>query len=285
MGQSTMSNKDITDIDMVIRTLEVEKLKLVKPDPSELHKLKANLDMLKVQSDAIEHARVCQSCLRPFEEKDIQAQIDKKKVEMDEILARGGQLREEYNALSNAYEVGTSSLNTRIEELRARRMKTQNEITFANSGSVDDFNSRMKAWEHNKAEFLSKLGKEEQDYRDQQTGLQSYNNAVDRLNDLKKEDKELVKSLESHDLANLEIIKEALSPKGVTFKEIELKIVEIMKYFPEGFTIELLKKNKSNDEFKKVFNVSLDGVGYKWLSKGMKKLVDIRFANLISDKK
>lgn len=285
MGQSTMSNKDLTDIDMEVRTLEVEKLKLVKPDASELHKLKAQLDMLKASSDAIEHARVCQSCLRPFEEKDIQAQLDKKKVEMDEILARGGQLREEYNAMNNAYEVGMSGINTRIEALRARRMQVQNEITLANSGSVDDFNSRMKAWEHNKAELLSKLGTEEQEYRDQQVTLQAYNNAVDRLNDLKKEDQELVKSLESHDLATLEIVKEALSPKGVTFKEMELKIAEILKYFPEGFHIELLKKNKSNDEFKKVFNVSLDGVAYKWLSKGMKKLVDIRFANLISDKK
>lgn len=58
-----------------------------------------------------------------------------------------------------------------------------------------------------------------------------------------------------------------------------------MKYFPKGFNIELLKKNKSNDEYKKVFNVSLDGVAYKWLSKGMKKIVDTHFCNLISEKK
>ncbi len=65
---------------------------------------------------------------------------------------------------------------------------------------------------------------------------------------------------------------------------MEQKIAEIRKYFPDGFTIELLKKNKTNDNFTKVFQVSLDGVPYQWLSKGMKKVIDIRFANLLSEK-
>ena len=65
---------------------------------------------------------------------------------------------------------------------------------------------------------------------------------------------------------------------------MQVKINEIKKFFPERFDIQLLEKNKSNDNYKKVFLVTLDGVQYRWLSKGMKKIIDIRFANLISEK-
>lgn len=285
MGQTTMSTQALTDIDMEIRTAEFEMTKLIKPDASELHQLKAKYDMMQAQLNAIQHAATCQTCLRPFDPKDIEAQVTKQKADMDTIMARGTELRNDYNALNSAYEIGIANCKSQIEWLKAKRITTQNQITMANSGSVDDFNTRMRAWESVKADLITRLAQDEQKFRDQQSQLQAYNNAVDRIEALKQEDKDLVKSLEGHDLAALEKVKEALSPKGVTFKEMEIKISEILKFFPTGFSIELLKKNKSNDEYKKVFNVSLGGVPYKWLSKGMKKIVDTHFANLISEKK
>ena len=51
---------------MEIRTVEFEMTKLIKPDASELHQLKAKYDMMQAQLNAIEHAATCQTCLRPL---------------------------------------------------------------------------------------------------------------------------------------------------------------------------------------------------------------------------
>lgn len=285
MQANPYSTKELDDIDMQIRTQEVELTKLVKPDAWELHTLKARYDVLSEQSKAIQEARVCQCCLRPFEEKDIQAQVDKKKLEMDTILEQGKTLKQEYTAALEGYEAGKTNIQSEIDKLRAKRNQISSQISLANTGNVDEFNTRLKSWEKIRDDIMVRISTAEATFRDEQSQMNSYNSSFDRIEELKKEDQDLVKSLSTFDLASLEIVQEALSPKGVTFKEMELKIAEILKFFPEGFHIDLLKKNKSNDEYKKVFDVSLSGVPYRWLSKGMKKIVDTHFANLISVKK
>lgn len=285
MQNNPYTTKELDEIDLAIRTQEVEMAKLVKPDPAELHTLKARYDVLSEQSKAIEQARVCQCCLRPFEEKDIEAQTEKKKVEMNDILERGKTLKQEYSASLEAYEIGKANIQSEIDKLRAKRNQVSSQISLANSGNVEEFNAKIKSFDKIRDEISVRLSDAEHKFREEQAQMNSYNSSFDRIEALKKEDQDLVKSLSTFDLASLEIVQEALSPKGVTFKEMELKIVEILKFFPEGFHIDLLKKNKSNDEYKKVFDVSLGGVPYRWLSKGMKKIVDTHFANLISVKK
>ena len=285
MEQVPTSTSELDAIDLEIRAQENELLKLAKPDATELHSLKTRYDMLTEQYNAIEHAKTCQTCLRPFPENEIKAQLDKKKVDMDAILETGKGLKATFTAANEGYEMGRANINNRIDQLRARRNQIQNQITMANTGSVDTFNAKMRSWENIRNDIQTRLTQAEDTYRQEHAAMENWNSASDRIETLKNEDKELVESLSKFDLAALEVVKEALSPKGVTFKEMEKKIAEILLFFPTGVDIELLKKNKSNDEYKKVFNVSMDGVPYKWLSKGMKKVVDTHFANLISEKK
>lgn len=285
MEQIQWSTAELDQLDLEIRAQENELKKLEKPDATELHGLKTRYEMLSEQYNAIEHAKTCQTCLRPFPEQEIQAQLDKKKVDMDAILETGKALKATFVAANEGYEAGVANINSRIDQLRARRNQIQNSITLANSGSVESFNVKMRTWDATRVEIQTRLTNAENLFRQEQADMQNWNNASDRILTLQNEDKELVASLSKFDLASLEKVKEALSPKGVTFKEMEKKLEEILLFFPKGVEIELLKKNKSNDEYKKVFNVSMDGVPYKWLSKGMKKTVDTHFANLISEKK
>lgn len=98
MNNVPSSTSELDAIDLEIRTQEAELTKLVKPNPAELHNLKARYDVLSEQSKAISEAKTCQCCLRPFPEQEIQAQVDKKKIEMDDILERGKSLKAEYTA-------------------------------------------------------------------------------------------------------------------------------------------------------------------------------------------
>lgn len=181
--------------------------------------------------------------------------------------------------------MGKANIQSEIDKLRSRRNQVSSQISLSNSGNVEEFNAKLKSWEKIRDEISVRLSEAEHKFREEQTQLNAYNSSFDRIEELKKEDRDLVASLSNFDLASLELVQEALSPKGVTFKDMEMKIAEILKFFPTGFHIDLLQKNKSNDEYKKVFNVSLNGVPYRWLSKGMKKIVDTHFANLISVKK
>lgn len=204
---------------------------------------------------------------------------------MKAILETGAVEKKEYQANLTAYEEGISVIDRDILEKQQQKLSLQKATELANSSGVTEFNITMDRWNARKTDLANKVFELDTNYRNEQSAIASWNTNEDRIQDLRKKDFEVTEKLKTFDLAGLEKVKEALSPKGVTFREMQTKVEEIKKFFPEGFEIELLRKNKTNDDYKKVFIVSQNGVQYQWLSKGMKMIIDAHFANLISDKK
>lgn len=205
--------------------------------------------------------------------------------DMQAILDTGKIEKAEYQSGLNAYEQGIAAIDRDIQLKQQEKLSLQKATELANSSGVTEFNVTMERWNNRKTDLSNKIFELETNYRNEQSAIASWNNNEDRIQDLRKQDFELTEKLKTFDLGGLEKVKEALSPKGVTFREMQTKVDEIKKFFPEGFEIELLRKNKTNDDYKKVFIVSQSGVQYQWLSKGMKMIIDAHFANLISDKK
>jgi len=283
--EEKLSDNDLRkQINIDIMSIENELKKLVAPDKTELLNLKARFDMLNEQKNAVQHASVCQACMRPFEKEDIEKEVSRIEGDMNGISQTAGSLKKEYQANFEAYTIGTTNLTKALEEKKKAREDLEVSSRTGNSTAIAEFNVKLSQWQQDHDKLVAEHTTLNEKYRQEQSAIQEYNNMSDRIKSLQNEDAELVKGLSWHNLGELETVAEALSPKGVVYKEVEQKIAEIRKYFPDGFTIELLKKNKTNDNFTKVFQVSLDGVPYQWLSKGMKKVIDIRFANLLSEK-
>lgn len=207
------NNQIIQDIDMEIRTQEFELTKLKKPDNSELQNLRTRYTMLQEQRKGIADAAMCQCCLRPFDQVDIDQQLQKKDIDMKAILDLATPMKADYDNLLLAYNTGAQMINTLVDSLKQKRIKAQQEIAMANMGSIEDYNSEIKAWEATKSDLVQRLGRDEATLREQTVAMQSYNSAADRIESLKKEDQDLVASLMSHDLASLEKVQFALSPK------------------------------------------------------------------------
>ena len=280
------SNADkIFELDSEIAALNKQRTLIKKPDMTTLISLKSKYDMLEAQKRAITEAWVCQTCKRPFEEHNKAQEAEIIQNDMQAILDTGAIEKKEYQAWVIAYDEGIAAIDRDIQEKQHAKLSLQKATELANSTGVTEFNVTMDRWNARKTELTNKIFELETGYRNEQTAIASWNTNEDRVQDLRKQDFELTEKLKTFDLAGLEKVKEALSPKGVTFREMQTKVSEIKKFFPEGFEIELLKKNKTNDDYKKVFIVSQNGVQYQWLSKGMKMILDTHFANLISDKK
>ncbi len=204
---------------------------------------------------------------------------------MKAILDTGAVEKKEYQSNMVAYDQGIAAIDRDIQLKQQEKLSLQKATELANSSGVTEFNVTMSRWNARKDELTQNVYTLETNYRNEQSAIASWNNNEDRIQDLRKQDFELTEKLKTFDLGGLEKVKEALSPKGVAFREMQTKVDEIKKFFPEGFEIELLRKNKTNDDYKKVFIVSQNGVQYQWLSKGMKMIIDAHFANLISDKR
>lgn len=275
----------IFQLDQDIAALNHQRSLLKKPDTTNLISLKSKYDMLEAQKKAVLEAWVCQTCKRPFEEHNKAQEAEILQNDMNAILDTGKLERAEYQSGLNAYEQGIAAIDRDIQLKQQEKLSLQKATELANSSGVTEFNITMERWNNRKTELSNKVFELETNYRNEQAAIASWNNNEDRIQDLRKQDFELTEKLKTFDLAGLEKVKEALSPKGVTFREMQTKVDEIKKFFPEGFEIELLRKNKTNDDYKKVFIVSQNGVQYQWLSKGMKMIIDAHFANLISDKK
>lgn len=283
---SDKSNSDkIFELDGEIAALNKQRSLITKPDMSNLISLKSKYEMFEAQKRAVVEAWVCQTCKRPFEEHNKAQEAEIISNDMKAILETGAVEKKEYQANLTAYEEGISVIDRDILEKQQQKLSLQKATELANSSGVTEFNITMDRWNARKTELANKVFELETNYRNEQTAIASWNTNEDRIQDLRKKDFEVTEKLKTFDLAGLEKVKEALSPKGVTFREMQTKVDEIKKLFPEGFEIELLRKNKTNDDYKKVFIVSQNGVQYQWLSKGMKMIIDAHFANLISDKK
>lgn len=283
---SDKSNSDkIFELDGEIAALNKQRSLITKPDMSNLISLKSKYEMFEAQKRAVLEAWVCQTCKRPFEEHNKAQEAEILSNDMKAILETGAVEKKEYQANLTAYEEGISVIDRDILEKQQQKLSLQKATELANSSGVTEFNITMDRWNARKTDLANKVFELDTNYRNEQSAIASWNTNEDRIQDLRKKDFEVTEKLKTFDLAGLEKVKEALSPKGVTFREMQTKVEEIKKFFPEGFEIELLRKNKTNDDYKKVFIVSQNGVQYQWLSKGMKMIIDAHFANLISDKK
>lgn len=87
-------------------------------------------------------------------------------------------------------------------------------------------------------------------------------------------------------IPELEEIVNALSPKGIKAMEMRKKLDPIIKALNTDdvykIKIETLEKLKTKDSYREVFTVSLNEVPYKFLSTGERKLIDIKFSQLIN---
>lgn len=90
-------------------------------------------------------------------------------------------------------------------------------------------------------------------------------------------------------IPELEEIVNALSPKGIKAMEMRKKLDPIVKMLntdkESAIKIETLDKLKTKDSYREVFNVFLNDVPYKYLSTGERKLMDIKFSQLINSYK
>lgn len=160
----------------------------------------------------------------------------------------------------------------------------KNHLSQSQSGSIEDFKFKTGLWEEKWKTLSDEYNTQKNSYGEYRVLKLAYDQNADSIKKLQEELAFLDKSLEGKNLLELEKIRDALGPKGVEFEEIQSKITKILEFFPEGTDIELLRKNKTNDEYKKVFSVSVNGVNYNWLSKGMKKVFDIYVAEVIGNK-
>lgn len=279
------NSEKVFQLDQDIAALNHQRSLLKKPDMTTLISLKSKYEMLEAQKRAVVEAWVCQTCKRPFAEHDKAQEAEILENDMKAILDTGAVEKKEYQSNMFAYDQGIAAIDRDIQAKQQEKLSLQKATELANSSGVTEFNITMERWNNRKTELSNKVFELETNYRNEQTAIASWNTNEDRIQDLRKQDFELTEKLKTFDLAGLEKVKEALSPKGVTFCEMQTKVDEIKKFFPEGFEIELLRKNKTNDDYKKVFIVSQNGVQYQWLSKGMKMIIDSHFANLISDKR
>lgn len=72
--------------------------------------------------------------------------------------------------------------------------------------------------------------------------------------------------------------------KDIILKETSLVTDQIKTYFWKEVEIILIRQNKTNDNFKYVFDVEKNWIDYKWLSSWEKILIDIAFSKIFADK-
>lgn len=82
------------------------------------------------------------------------------------------------------------------------------------------------------------------------------------------------------EIADTEVIVEAFGSKGVESEIIKLQtqeLVKVVEKYIKGIDIVTVRDNKSNEGYKEVFDISVDGVGFKSLSFGEKIKVSTAF--------
>ena len=176
-----------------------------------------------------------------------QQQVD----ELTRLADEGAVLKkeiEEINGAWNQYQKYKKELSDKENELSRLQESRDLELTERYQEHV-----KMKA----KSEELARIIKVDED------SIAQAKAQVDKLED---------------ELDDMRVIVEALSPAGVEseiIKEQTKTLVKVLrKYLPDA-SIETIQKNKSNDNYKEVFDVSWGKVGWKDLSNGERILTAI----------
>ena len=85
-----------------------------------------------------------------------------------------------------------------------------------------------------------------------------------------------------YDIVTLETEYDILN-KYIILEETKLVTEKLKEYLWKGVEIILLRPNKTNDNFKYVFDIEKNEVSYQWLSTWEKMLIDISLAKLFSN--
>lgn len=285
---SSETKTSTPEIDLLRGTIASERVSLrrfeeTKPSREKIDELKTRWAIANAEAESVGVTGSCPTCNRAYDSNELERKKTIAKEKADGILAEGKIMRAEYDAELMGYE---QELLNKQNDLRKQEEKldelTKN-LLGSQSGDVDYFNKQHDAWDARRRELEADLNEYSAKFREYQVRKVDFDSTQDKIEKIQKELGELDKQNGNADILSLEKVKEALSPKGVEFAEIQSKLDQILEYFPEGTEIELLRKNKTNDEYKKVFSVSVNGVNYNWLSKGMKKVFDIYVAEMIGN--
>lgn len=255
-----------------------------KPDRSELDRIATLYKNAEQELNAIQNGSVCPTCLRAFDWKDIETQVSQAKNKLAQLLSEWKFAKKEFEDRNFWWSEELKRLESDIES-RQNKITAMNEsVATGNQGSIDHYNKEMELWNTRWMELNTNLAQLNEQYRTEQVKLQAFNSSVDRVEELKLQLWQLDKDLIALDTHELNKIKECFGSKGIEFKDIESKIEKIRWYLPEWVELELIQQNKTNDGFKKVFNISMDNVPYNWLSKWMKKVLDIHLCEMLGSK-
>jgi DNA repair exonuclease SbcCD ATPase subunit len=270
--------------ELAANKVKLRQLTEKEPSREKLDELKTKYTMAVQECEALEMTGACPTCHRAYEGSEMETKKATAKAKADGLLAEAKTIRVEYDAEKMGWEQEKKNLEETIQKQEEKLETLQANLLAAQSGDVEYFNKQLEAWDARRKELESEYANISGHYREYLTRKADFDSNADKIAKLQKELEELNNKLGNDELLGLEKVKEALGPKGVEFKEAQSKLDDIIKFFPEGTEIELLRKNKTNDEFKKVFSVTVDGVNYAWLSKGMRKVFDIYVAELIGNK-
>ena len=266
-----------------IRVKKWDELRNQEPSRAKIDELKTRYQIATQEKEGI-NVGVCPTCNRAFDKEEAEQKITNAQMKLDAILSEGREAKKEYEALMLGWNQEVSNLANEVRSLDEKINIETKSIGSQQSSNIDEYKQKLGFWEEKQKELTIEYNEAKNKYSEYRVLKNLYDQNSDHIKLFQNELATLDKSLEGKNLLELEKIRDALGPKGVEFEEIQSKITKVLEFFPEGTDIELLRKNKTNDEYKKVFSVSVHGVNYNWLSKGMKKVFDIYVAEVIGDK-
>lgn len=264
--------------------LDVKRHATAKPDRSNLDTIATMYKQALVEQSAVEHGEVCVTCHRAFDPTQVEAQKISAATKVQSLLLDGKNEKEKFE---NALVGWTQEYEKRAKVLQDLQIKL-NALQDAqiNSGrsASQHLEKELSLWQERRNAIQEELNEASSKYREYQVLVNQFDERQDRIAAIKLQLQEYDAKLMTFNLGDLEKVKEALGPKGVEFLDIQNKVDAIKAYLPEDVEIQLILPNKTNDGFKKVFNVLQNGVSYNWLSKGLKKILDVHISEMIASK-
>lgn len=180
-----------------------------------------------------------------------------------------------YESKKNQYEMDIASRENKIKALQIN-------TTSGNDILHKNYIESLNTWTNTLNDLRASLSQKSIRLQAINADKLAFNNNQDRITQLEKEIVELQDTLASSTMGKLEKLVEVLSPKGLDFSIMEKKKDIIKGFFPENVDIVLSEKNATNDNFKKMFSISQDGVEYAFLSTGMRMVIDTHICDLFN---
>ena len=183
------------------------------------------------------------------------------------------------------------ALDSRIESLQSGKCDTCDQPI--DSKTVKDLvkdleDQKRKLPEKPKAKTLPSMNELQDKLHEAKLNNNLFDEFEEQILDMQKQVTDKEDQLRKADevIPELEEIVNALSPKGIKAMEMRKKLDPIIKALNTDdaykVKIETLEKLKTKDSYREVFTVSLNEVPYKFLSTGERKLIDIKFSQLIN---